>query len=342
MENLLDINLAIDETRKFTNEQLLAIRKNMNNAIYRRMNRRQYIMDRNITRVMEKYISNALEELGLSEILGNNIYCYYCPRFTDTNYKQKQITDPMLANYVDRIGFSFDYGETYIGPRYIGDDQVTTMEPRYRIQIKPGKISIVAPVHHVKPLPYNRAENFSGNISNSVQIKWHWVSNVPKKQQCGIPNYIIKSKLTTSKERNLIYTDVLLKAVVNLLITNGHADLMLRKCQNLYEIYNKHFITSAQSSTLYFLLIGRFQQKAIHHSFVPMDVIRYIAKIIWESRYENNVWGNDGSKRFDVIVPPEETNLSIDEDHFQEDDDNAPHGWKPWYRIRDHREIYKL
>lgn len=189
--------------------------------------------------------------------------------------------------------------------------------------------------------PYETLEDCH-KITKNAKIKWILTNYVvPSKQQCGIPNCHIKSYLKNAAERKKIYGGDFLKAFVNIYITKNIAEIMMNKCIAISKRYAKHFIAGAQSTTLYFLLIGKYSPKSLtklsdkkKHEWgyhIPKEVILIIAKMIWESRYQNEIWGKvENTCEIKVDQNTEDT-VKYDEDHYNECDYSGPHGWTPWY-----------
>jgi len=354
MEQLLNDNLAIAATRKFTNHELRIMRKTVNDAIFSRINRRQYIMDRNISKVMTKRLENAIADAGLSDILGQDIWCYYCERFVGENHKNPDKDGPSMK-YPARIGIGFRYGEIITAKKYVGDDYLKELDNFYRLDIKNKhgyyQISILPPAHHVEDPPYETI-NSSWKIIKCAKIKWILGQlHVSRKQQCGIPNCIIKSLLATTDARKRIYGVPLLKAIVDFYITQGMAATLMGECHSIYLKYQQYFIAGAQSATMCFLMIGKFYPRALSglsddeqtnwNCYIPMDVIRLIAKHVWDSRYDNKIWGTDTEKilaipqQFDAA---QQSSVYYDEDHYGQSDYQGPHGWVPWLKPRPRRD----
>lgn len=352
MEQLLNHNLALAATRKFTNYELRIMRKVLSDTIFGRLNRRQYIMDRNISQVMTKRLENAIADAGFSDILGQDIWCYYSARFVGENYKNPEKDGPTME-YPARIGIRFHYGEKIVTKEYIDRDEAE-LDNDYRLEIKNKhgyyQISILPPAHHVEDPPYERT-NPSWKISKRAKIKWILgQTHVSRKQQCGIPNCIIKSPLATTDARRRIYGVPLLKAIVDFYITQNMAETLMSECQSINLRYHRHFIAGAQSATMCFLMIGRFRPKALSglseeeqqnwNYIIPMDVIRLIAKHVWDSRYENKIWGTDTEEilaipqQFDAA---QQSSVYYDEDHYGQCDNQGPHGWVPWFKPRPRR-----
>lgn len=342
MERLLDINSLREHTRRFTNDDLLAMRKNLDVAVSDRLNRRQHMSDRNISRAMIRYLKREIEEAGYTEILGQDISMYYCPEFEGQNYKD---TSSPSMHYPERMGISFRYGDILVAKRYVDDEETTEFDNIYRvnIELKYGhriRIILEAPVHHVRPPPYEKFVFGGGRDSAKIQWKLGF-TNVPKDKICNIPGCIIKSQLTSAAKRRAIYGKELLDAFVDFYITRNTARLTLSECCSINKKYKEHFIAGAWSATMCFLMIGRFHPKsltglseenqALWRMNIPVDVIRYIAKMIWESRYDNNVWGTKVDVRSQKVdwSLRNATSLWYDEDHYV--GYPAPHGWTPWF-----------
>lgn len=359
MEQLLNYNLALAATRKFTNRELRIMRKVLDDTLFSRLTRRQYIMDRNITSVMTKRLENAIADAGLSDILGQDIWYYYSARFVGENYKNPEKDGPTME-YPPRIVIKFRYGDIITAKEYVERCDPKELDNYYRLEIKNKhgylQISILPPAHHVEDPPYERTTG-PWKISKNAKIKWILgQQHVSKKQQCGIPNCIIKSPLATTDARRRIYGVPLLKAIVDFYITQKMAETLMNECHAINLTYQYHFIAGAQSATLCFLMIGRFYPKALSglsdeeqknwNYIIPMDVIRLIAKHVWDSRYENKIWGTDTEE---ILAIPqhcdayEHQSVYYDEDHYDEDhysqcDNNGPHGWVPWYKPRPRRD----
>lgn len=357
MEVLLDCESLQYETRKFTNAELLDIRQKLDQAVWERVNKRQYMMDRNISRVMCKYIKSLIEEAGFSDILGQDIWMWYCPSFKGQNYKD---STPPCVQYPERMGISFRYGESIKAKRFENDEKEKTFENVYSIRAELKydedrelpRISLIPPIHHVKSPPYTPFSAVS--IANEAGIQWRLGNvDVPKDKKCSIPGCIIKSKLTTTAKRREIYGKELLDAFVDFYITRGVAVRVLRMCADISRRYQKHFIAGAQSATLCFLMVGRFHTKNLTclsaedqdqwKMKIPNDVVVYIAKIIWESRYDNQAWGAktnpNGFDDIPPVVPPDVQKGSwYDEDHYS--GYTAPHGWAPWFGKKTYLDVY--
>lgn len=346
METLLNHELALEGTRKFTNRELLMMRKIIDDAIFRRMVRRQYDMNESLSRVMTNILSKAIADAGYSEILGKNLWVYCCPSFRDTNYKNKN--GPSMI-YCTRIGIYFNYGESITAKKYMDDEEPRVIDDEYKIEIRLKKsleIKIEPPAHHVKTPPYENRTG-AGNIRDSAKIKWILEQPVSRRQNCDIPKCIIKSPLPNSHMRKSIYGQELLKSLVDFYITKGNAKLLLDHCTRIISKYDQHFITSAHSTTMYFLTVGKFCPKALTglsvedqsnwNHIIPYDVIKLIAKHVWESRYENEIWGTDTREvlsipQFHNVEPGAPSPPTYNEDRYSEYDIRGPHGWVPWFR----------
>lgn len=348
MEQLLNDELALAATRKFTDFELRLMRKNLSEAIFKRMCRRNHVMGDNITSVMIQRLTKAFAEAGYSNILGQDIRFSYCPAFVGENYKNPEKDGPKM-NYPHCINIWFNYGEQIVAKEYIEDDEAILLLNTYRMAIKDKNgnitISIIPPAHLVEDPPFKRP-NFTWKISKSAKIKWILgQTHVSRKQQCGIPNCIIKSPLTTTDDRRRIYGVPLLKAIVDFFITNKMAATLMEECHSINLRYHKHFIAGAQAATMCFLMIGRFCPRALSglsdeeqinwNYDIPMDVTRLIAKHVWDSRYQNEIWGTD-TRTILAIEPdygnPPEHRAFYDEDHYWHDDRDGRHGWVPWFK----------
>ena len=236
----------------------------------------------------------------------------------------------------------FRYGEKLVVDKLYEDDDTTeektTLDNIYEIVIRDGlyfSVEIVPPKHHVKPPPYKRSDC----ISEDSKIIWtYYQSSGRKQKQSGIDGWSIESKLN-NKERKDIYGP-LLSSVVNLYIKTNFSRTLIDKCITLNNKYNKYHILSAHSASLCFLMIGRFHSDLLlENKKIPYDVIKLIAKMVWDTRYDNYVWGvGDIENLYPIKVV--ENDSTYDEDHFS--DNYSQYGWQPWCVPRKRRNIKVL
>jgi hypothetical protein len=254
--------------------------------------------------------------------LCNDTYAYYSPGHINRDWKAD---NPYGIEYYPKIDIYFQFGEDLYAKFYVEDQQETRMSSRYHITIteKRGKniLKILPPKHHVREPPYNDATNIS-SISDSASVKYV-CHNVPTTN--GTLRVDRKSKCK-AKTLNDIYGNIL-KEVRDFFINERNMWEMLAKCKSLHRVHNANFIAGAKAAVFMFLMIGRFR------SSIPYDLIRMIAKKVWESRYNKDVWGvGDVTINTRYMAPDYRTvpSNSYDEDSYIHYEDEC-NGWTPYY-----------
>lgn len=326
----LSHDTADKATRKYTNEQLLLLKKILDNSIQQRMYRRHNASRYEISRTINKMMVDSIDDNNINDIEDVG----FCPGFEADNSSKLNPT----AIYPNILYIYFRYGEKLtVNNMYIDAedyDDERELDNVYELVIKDGlyfSVEIIPPKHHVKSPPYK----FRENISEDGKIKWTHDPNSNRKQQSGIDGWTIESKLN-NKQRKDIYGS-LLPSVVDMYIKNDFAKTLMEKCINLNDKYNKYHILSAHSASLCFLIIGRFHSSnLLSEQKIPYDVIKLIAKIVWDTRYDNDVWGV-GYVENNYPMKFVDTDSTYDEDHYN--DNFSPYGWCPWYEPPKRRNV---
>ena len=333
----LSHDTADKATRKYTNEQLLLLKKILDESIQKSMYKRHNAIHNEIGRTVKKLLIDSTDNKNI-----NNLeWVGFCPSFEGENYIDPKESGPTQI-YPNILYITFRYGEEMVVDKLYEDDddnyylteEEKTLKNIYEIVIRDGllfSVEITPPDHHIKAPPYKRNEC----VSDDAKIKWTHNPHLNRKQQSGIDGWSIDSKLN-NKQRKDIYGK-LLPAIVDSYIKNGFARTLIEKCVNLNDKYNKYHILSAHSASLCFLMIGRFRfSDLLQYQKIPYDVIKLIAKIVWGTRYDNNVWGV-GYVENNYPMEFTRTDSTYDEDHYRYN--YSRYGWLPWYEPRRLRNV---
>jgi hypothetical protein len=280
---LFEYDTATQISRKLTNNQLNTLLKNAEKIFIERQLLRFNVIEESICRVLEKYIISEMSE-NLLDIF-QNISVNYCPQFNEFDYmnksqKKRCAHQKCKGCYITRshaLEINFDHGESLKAKRYKDDDEEQQFDNSYAIRINctrkgdyiqhsyKNNISINAPVYHISPPPY---KNYDERVAfyKSGKVKYDLDTGKVKSQ-------------FKKKTRKDVYGDIL-PAVKKLFIEEGLAELLIDKAKALFDKHSNHLIIEARAATIQFLMIGRFRMD------IPYDVTKYIAKMVWNNRYQ--------------------------------------------------------
>ena len=193
--NLFEYDTATQISRKFTNNQLTELLKNVELMCFERQQLRFNLIEESICRVLKEYINSKLQLHPNMLDIFQNIFVSYCPQFNDFDYFNKlkkkrcghQQCKKCFITRCHRICIYFDYGESLKEKKYEADseDEEEFFDNCYCIQINwtrydeenyigysdKHNVSIQAPVHHISPPPYKNY-NERDAIYKSGKVKY--------------------------------------------------------------------------------------------------------------------------------------------------------------------------
>lgn len=353
-ESFLDINELAEVSRYYTTNQLYAMLVNLEIVIQKRLTRRQCILEDSIGTVIEKDLMNMFKNGELKtkfpSICDINSVYFYSHQILE-NYRNPTLETPYIyAGY--RIYIYFRYGEKLRCKQYDDDIEEHNFDNLYKIEIKfrngidskySQKISlkIIPPSHHVSDPPYNKKERYEYLIQKSASVKYVIDRSLLVSKDVSHKMYERKSKHNTKTLTDIYGT--ILKEVVKFYIEQRNMVYLMEKCIELEKRYYRSNIIGAKASVLVFLLIGRFRKDCVGN--LNYDVIQYIAKIIWSSRYDNAVWGIGDHHISHLLKDPDEDKQRFfwQEDDITKEREYNPGGWEPFYHIKNNpQSVYKL
>jgi hypothetical protein len=290
---MLNTARMLEITSQYTDHELDLALNTMFTAIKIRQNRRVVFKENATTNAVLNYFK--------SKPFITDVWCWhhYIPG-VHTNDKY----------FPEMVELAFDYGEDYTGIQYItkwGRGEERTLHPRYMVKIERNSynmcvVSLIPPTHHVISLPttYLKSEEAVRNATIKCVI------------QDGIVGVL---EGTDKRTRINIYGD-LLKPFVKYFLTDMNAVKIINQASDVYTSYEYHHISKTDSATTAFLIIGRFRELGGFR--VPYDIVKMIAKKVWKSRYQNDVWN------FKIPENPKELDadgLWIKESHLDSEQD---------------------
>jgi hypothetical protein len=264
------------------------------------------------------YLSSLVRDIQHTEItdmaIGDaiNIYLKRNP-ITITgevkNVTSRYICDKgSLPNELPYILLKFDYGES---DRESDED----IDTEFKVKIE----QVVDPIHNVtqKELtiiitpPLYIISELEGIDMDMTKGRYYYdekeriVEN--SKIYYSIGNKITFKKGPNAKKRKDMYGD-LPKIMLHYL--KDHATHLIALTRRLTENYRTYHISTAKTATYSFLIIGRFYK--IYNLDIPYDIVKLIAKLVWDSRYDNELWRNIEC-RFDHY--DEKHHMEVQEDY---------------------------
>jgi hypothetical protein len=334
----LNINNALEASRFYTNDQLMAMYYNLESVIMARAIRRNYSRNNGITSTIEKYLTRNLKTAG-KYLHINDIKSYeFSPSCIYDNLKIN--SDKVPYNIIGfRLYIGVRYGEVLKSKMFVNDEEEKELSNEYDIlityrhsidQYHPSKyvLKLIPPAHHIANPPFQSYQDML-NYQKTAIVKYNLATKIRK-----------KSTLNT-KQLQYIYGKML-QEIADFYVTQEYAIKAMELGIHLQKQYDKYHICAAKSATLTFILIARFRPHLLPLK-LPYDVIKYIASYVWESRYDNAIWGitntpinhkKDVPRDYQYLNgedPPVE-NLEWDEDHYSQHNNFGP--YNPIYRQR--------
>ena len=106
---------------------------------------------------------------------------------------------------------------------------------------------------------------------------------------------------SNSKKLKDIYGGML-SEVMRFYIREANAQKLMFMALDTTQDHNEFHISEARAATVTFLIIGRFRQSdLLGEKFgvlrLPYDVVKLIAKMVWNTRFATEAWGITGHKR---------------------------------------------
>jgi len=323
----LNVHTAMEYSRYYTNDQLMAMFLNLKTIVSKRCVRRQHIALDNISCMLERYLKENLNPNTYKSI--HNIYLVeYVPEHFDTDWKND---DPYGVEYPAKIRIYFRHGEDCVAKRYIGDVHDSTLLSNYLLTITKELrgtyyLKITPPAHHVRDPPYN----IRNDISESAEV--NYVTEI------GVENGFIRKSKCSSRDIKNIYGGML-KEIESFYVKGDRMKELFKMCKDINTRYSGNFITSAKSAVFTFLLIGRYYQTSLHETLnIPYDVIKLIAQKVWGTRCDKEVWGVGEvplRMKYDYAAQEDRSINFYDEDSYSNHDGHA-NGWAPYYFDRRH------
>lgn len=191
----------------------------------------------------------------------------------------------------------------------MGEDFV--IDPRYEVIIRTNSsISLEPPQHHVVSFPVSNEERMLiyGKVD---EARLEYELDMRTKNVV-----VVKPK---KKTREDIYGP-LLKLFHNYFIRDKHMFHLMNLVSRVQHMYNRYHIGKAKVATMMFLIIGRFYAIEGVSQKLPYDVVKIIAKDVWESRYDNTIWNitlpevitkdAEGDRIWPVMISGEETDYN--------------------------------
>lgn len=312
MSALLDINKAVDYSQYFTNDQLMTMFFNLKNAVHKRCVRRNAIESDYYDDYLSKYLKNAFKEAGPEyECISDSFFAEFTPPYVETSTE-----DFEGKNIYPRINISFSHGEPLSAKRFVYDDVKTAFNNNYSIRIEYNvegdeyMLTIKQPIQCVSKPPYQN---------------WQHCDKIIEK---GTAKYFIlggTKNITAGVGANEISYDILPK-IISFYVEKGHMETMMDNCRQLKRTFNKSFSVKAKSATLCFLIIGRFR-----FNYIPYDVIKLIAKKVWDSRFTLSEWGVGNIPTNGEYNRERKDCCSYDEDSIHRSVEESEYGWKPFH-----------
>jgi hypothetical protein len=187
------------------------------------------------------------------------------------------------------IHLRFEYGDPQIVQEWDNDESRATIVPTFAVKIGDNQISLSAPDINIFSYPMVSLSSFSERQKKREQ--YNIVYNLEW------PNMLPECNPTTKMPRKVL-NDVYEgfdKKFINWFKVHAHSLQKIRR--EMWQDYYWMFSNRALCAVMSWLIIGRFRLKIQfggngRESIIPYDIVKLIAKQVWETRTDRDLWRN--------------------------------------------------
>ena len=253
--------LTFEETKKFLNRVYIS----------------SLVRERQHTENTKMSIYDALNiYIKRNSIVGDEI------TYIEAEYICDHDEPPQIPPY---ISLNIEYGKPFNGKMFEDEEAQTTCSSIFKVKILPKlQIIIEPPLHNAIDMPL-KINNFIDrlNIIHEIIDKTSVFYDIISDDKENSNLQFIKGP--NRKKRNDIYGEFM---EIIIPYIKKHAINLLELTERVRMKYQKYHIGKVKSACYAFLIIGRFNK--ICDIDVPYDIVKLIAKYVWKSRYNNEIW----------------------------------------------------